>query len=58
MSLTSVGKRIDRVDAVEKVTGQALFGDDLSFPNALYGKALRSPYAHAKIVHIDVSEAE
>lgn len=58
MNLSSVGKRIDRVDAVEKVTGQALFGDDLSFPNALYGKVLRSPYAHAKIVHIDVSKAE
>jgi len=47
-----------RVDAIEKVTGGATYGDDLRFPNLLYGKALRSKYAHAKILNIDTSKAK
>jgi len=54
----TVGQPIPRVDAIEKVTGQATYGDDLSFSNMLHGKALRSPYAHAKIVNIDVTKAQ
>ena len=53
-----VGKSIPRVDAIEKVKGKAIYGDDLIFPNLLYGKVLRSKSAHAKILHIDTSEAE
>ena len=53
-----VGKSIPRVDAIEKVTGKAIYGDDLIFPNLLYGKVLRSKFAHAKILHMDTSEAE
>ena len=53
-----VGKSIPRIDAMEKVKGKAIYGDDLIFPNLLYGKVLRSKSAHAKILHIDTSEAE
>jgi carbon-monoxide dehydrogenase large subunit len=53
-----VGQPIRRVDAIEKVTGRAIYGDDLRFSNLLYGKTLRSPYAHAKILNINVSKAQ
>ena len=56
--LKCVGKSIPRIDAREKVTGQAKFTADCSMPRMLVGKILRSPYPHAKIVSIDTSEAE
>ena len=52
-----VGKRVPRVDALEKVTGQAMYSVDVELPGMLYGAALRSPLAHAKIVEIDTSAA-
>ncbi len=52
-----VGKPMQRVDAVAKATGQALFTADLTLPRMLYGKVLRSPHAHARIVRIDTSRA-
>jgi len=56
--LNVVGKREPMLDAWEKATGRARFTDDLSLPGMLYGKILRSPLAHAKILHVDLSEAE
>ncbi|GAI77415.1 unnamed protein product, partial [marine sediment metagenome] len=53
-----IGKSIPRVDAFQKVTGETKFTGDLKFPNMLYGKILRSPYPHAKILRIDRSKAE
>ncbi len=53
-----IGKRLPRVDAVEKVTGRAKYAADLELPGMLYGKVLRSPYAHARILNIDTSKAE
>ncbi len=53
-----IGKPILRIDALSKVTGDAKFTEDLKFPGILYGKILRSPYAHARILKIDKSEAE
>ena len=41
-----------------KATGTAMFSTDFTLPGMLYGKVLRSPYAHAKIVNIDTTEAE
>jgi len=52
-----VGERVSRVDGLDKVTGQAVYGFDLELPGMLYGAALRSPIAHGKIIDIDVSEA-
>ena len=53
-----VGKPLPRVDAVVKVTGDAKYAGDLVEAGMLYGKILRSPYAHAKILNIDTSKAE
>jgi 4-hydroxybenzoyl-CoA reductase subunit alpha len=53
-----VGARLPMMDAAQKAKGAALFTDDLILPGMLYGKILRSPLAHAKIVRIDTSKAE
>ena len=53
----SVGSRPLRPDGVEKVTGRAKFGADLSAPGMLVGRFLRSPHAHARIRSIDTSKA-
>ena len=55
---TVVGKRIPLKDSPDKVTGQALFTGDLTFPGMLYAKILRSPYPHARVLRIDTSRAE
>src|SRR5262249_35767448 len=53
-----IGKRIKRVDGPDKVSGRAKYSYDINRPGMLFGKILRSPYAHAKIVSIDTSAAE
>ena len=53
-----IGKRVPRADAYVKVTGRAEFVGDIELPRMLVGKIVRSPYAHARIVSIDTSEAE
>ena len=56
--LTVVGERIPILDGKEKVTGEAKYAADLKFPHMLYGKILRSPHPHAKILNIDISKAK
>ena len=53
-----IGTRPIRHDGLEKVTGRAVYGADVQLPNMSHGAILRSPYAHAKIISIDTSEAE
>ena len=53
-----VGTRPDRPDGLDKVTGRAKFGADMSAPGMLHGAILRSPHAHARITKIDTSAAE
>jgi len=53
-----IGKGISRLDGMEKVTGSAQFVHDMSLPGMLYGKTVKSPHACARIVSIDISEAE
>lgn len=53
-----VGKSLPRVDSLEKVTGEAKYAADHSLPGMLFGKVLRSPYAHARLLHIDTTKAE
>ena len=53
-----IGKRVHSVDGTEKITGSAKYTFDIVLPNMLYGKILRSPYPHAKILNIDTSRAE
>jgi len=53
-----IGKPTPNVDGPAKVTGEAAYTIDMTLPNMLYGKLLRSPYPHAKIISIDISKAE
>jgi len=53
-----VGKSVPRIDGKGMVTGQTKYAFDVSFPNMLVGKMIRSPHAHAKIISIDTSKAE
>lgn len=53
-----VGTDVERVDGIKKVTGSAKFVDDMHMPRTLYAQVKRSPYAHAKILSIDVSAAK
>ena len=55
--LKVVGTRPVRPDGVPKVNGLARFGADYSLPGMLWGKVLRSPHAHARILSIDTSRA-
>lgn len=57
-SFSTIGKRLPMVDARAKVTGAALYADDLVVPGMLAGKILHSPHAHARIRGIDTSRAE
>jgi len=54
----TIGKRIPKRDAPQKVTGSAIYIQDLKIPGMLYGKILYSKYPHAKILKIDTSRAE
>lgn len=53
-----VGKSLPRIDSPAKSVGEAVFASDFSLPGMLYGKILRSPYAHARIVRIDTGRAK
>src|SRR5690349_625832 len=53
-----IGTRPVRHDGIEKVTGAARYGNDYRVPGMLFGKLLRSPHAHARILSIDTSRAE
>jgi 4-hydroxybenzoyl-CoA reductase alpha subunit len=52
-----IGKSHVKVDGTAKVTGSAKYTFDIILPNMLYGKILRSPHPHARIVSIDTSKA-
>jgi len=56
--LSVVGKSVPRIDALEKVTGKAVYCTDISIPGLLNAKILRSIHPHARIVSIDTSKAE
>lgn len=53
-----VGKSVPRIDGKGIVTGQTKYAFDVSFPNMLIGKMIRSPHPHARILRIDTSKAE
>ena len=52
-----IGKSVPLIDSWDKVNGKACYITDLEIPGMLIGKALRSPYAHAKIINIDTTKA-
>ncbi|HSL45558.1 MAG TPA: xanthine dehydrogenase family protein molybdopterin-binding subunit [Anaerolineales bacterium] len=57
MATRYFGERIKRNEDPRLLTGQALYVDDVDLPNMLHAAFLRSPYAHARINNIDVSQA-
>src|SRR5215471_4646907 len=52
-----IGAPLPKVDAYAKVTGRALYADDIILPRMLYGRLLRSPHPHARIISIDTRSA-
>jgi len=55
--LAVVGQRVPKVDAIVKATGAARFSVDIRLPKMLHGRMLRSPHAHARVLHVDASRA-
>ncbi len=53
----SIGDYVPMVDGPEKVSGRARYTADCIAPGMLAGRILRSPYSHAEILAVDVSEA-
>ncbi len=58
MSYRTVGKAVPRVEGIDKVTGATQYTADLPIPGALWGKILRSPLPHARLVRVDTSKAK
>lgn len=58
MTLTVVGQRVPRIEGADKVSGRALYTADAQLPGILWGKVLRSPHAHARIVRINAEKAK
>ncbi|MGH7773788.1 MAG: xanthine dehydrogenase family protein molybdopterin-binding subunit [Candidatus Binatia bacterium] len=57
-TLKIVGSAQPRLDGKEKVTGKATYTSDIELPGMAYGKILRSPFPHARLVRIDTRKAE
>lgn len=52
-----IGRSIERIDGLEKVTGRRRYAADVPLPGALWGRVLRSPFPHARIRRVDASAA-
>lgn len=52
-----LGTPVKRLDGPEKVTGRARYTFDINRPGMLYGRIVRSPHPHARIVSIDLAAA-
>jgi len=55
--LRVVGRSVPRTDVLDKITGRARYVTDLELPGMAHGQLLRSPYAHARLVRVDVGRA-
>ena len=55
--LSTVGRRVPRIDGVARVRGEAPFTADLQLPGMLHTAVLRSPYARARVTSIDLEPA-
>lgn len=53
-----IGTPVERVDGPEMLSGQALYGPDVRLPGMLWGKILRSPIPHGKILRVDLDKAK
>jgi CO/xanthine dehydrogenase Mo-binding subunit len=52
-----VGTRVQRMDALEKVTGEARFTADIQLPGMLHAAILRAPFARGRVTRLDLSPA-
>src|SRR5437773_1359438 len=52
-----VGQPVGKLEGLGKVSGQARYSGDVTLPGLVWGKALRSPLPHARILRIDTSKA-
>ena len=57
-TFSAIGRVTRRKDGASKVTGREIYSSDVSLPNMLHARVLRSPYPHAKILSIDTGAAE
>ena len=57
-AFSALGQPVPQDEGPDKVSGRALYAADLLLPGMLWGKVLRSPYAHANIVSIDTAQAK
>jgi 4-hydroxybenzoyl-CoA reductase subunit alpha len=55
--LQVVGKPLPKVDAADRVTGVAVYADDIDLPRMLHCRILRSPHPHARIRSVDAHAA-
>jgi xanthine dehydrogenase molybdenum-binding subunit len=53
-----IGKKVARIDAIDKITGGAKYAPDLNISGMLHAALLRSPHPHAKVVGIDTTKAK
>lgn len=58
MELKVVGRPMGRIEGPEKVGGKTLYTADLRLPGIIWGKSLRSPLAHARILRVDATRAK
>ena len=56
-SYSVIGRSVTREEGPDKVSGSAIYPADVVLPGILWGKVLRSPYPHARILNIDTSKA-
>ncbi|MEO6798150.1 MAG: molybdopterin cofactor-binding domain-containing protein [Candidatus Dormibacter sp.] len=56
--LAVVGHSLTKPDAFAKVSGLTKFADDLALPRMLFGRILRSPLPHARILSVDTTRAQ
>ena len=54
----AIGQSVVRGEGPDKVTGKSVYAADVTLPGMLRGKALRSPFPHARIVSIDTEQAK
>ena len=58
MKLKVVGRPLGRIEGPAKVSGQTLYTADVRLPGLVWGKCLRSPYAHARIAQVNAERAK
>lgn len=58
MKLKVVGRPLGRIEGPEKVGGQTRYTADVQLPGMIWGKCLRSPVTHARILRVDTNRAK